>query len=92
MSCLQDRRLGFVPRLLALLAIAYALSPLDLIPDFIPVLGLVDDFFILGLLLYLAIRMVPADVMAAARERAKVRCGRQRQRCELSLAGCQYGR
>ncbi|KAI3431275.1 hypothetical protein D9Q98_004336 [Chlorella vulgaris] len=67
----QDRRLGFVPRLLALLAIAYALSPLDLIPDFIPVLGLVDDFFILGLLLYLAIRMVPADVMAAARERAK---------------------
>jgi uncharacterized membrane protein YkvA (DUF1232 family) len=91
-SCLQDRRLGFVPRLLALLAIAYALSPLDLIPDFIPVLGLVDDFFILGLLLYLAIRMVPADVMAAARERAKVRCGRQRQCCELSPAGCQYGR
>jgi hypothetical protein len=46
-TCLQDPRVGLVPRLLAFLAIAYALSPLDLIPDFIPVLGLLDDLIIL---------------------------------------------
>lgn len=39
----QDPRVGWLPRLVALLALGYALSPLDLIPDFIPVLGLVDD-------------------------------------------------
>ena len=39
--------MGLLPRLLAFLAIAYALSPLDLIPDFIPVLGLLDDLIIL---------------------------------------------
>ncbi len=44
----HDPRLTLLPRLLAFLAIAYALSPLDLIPDFIPVLGVVDDVLILG--------------------------------------------
>ena len=43
----QDPRVGFLPRMLTFLALAYALSPLDLIPDFIPVLGLVDDLIIL---------------------------------------------
>lgn len=47
-TALQDSRLGLLPRVVALLAIAYALSPLDLIPDFIPVLGIVDDVLILG--------------------------------------------
>jgi hypothetical protein len=47
-TALQDSRLGLLPRAVALLAIAYALSPLDLIPDFIPVLGIVDDVLILG--------------------------------------------
>lgn len=44
---LQDPRVGLLPRLLGLLAVAYALSPLDVVPDFIPVLGLVDDLLIL---------------------------------------------
>lgn len=43
----QDRRVGWLPRLVALLALAYALSPIDLLPDFIPVLGLIDDLLVL---------------------------------------------
>ncbi|EFN53849.1 hypothetical protein CHLNCDRAFT_14586, partial [Chlorella variabilis] len=67
----HDARLGVLPRLLAFLAIAYALSPLDLIPDFIPVLGLVDDVLILGALLFVAIRLIPHEVMEDARRRAE---------------------
>lgn len=43
----QDPRTGVLPRLLGALALAYALSPMDLIPDFIPILGLVDDLLLL---------------------------------------------
>jgi uncharacterized membrane protein YkvA (DUF1232 family) len=50
--------------------VGYALSPIDLIPDFIPVLGYLDDLVILPLLISLAIRMIPAKVMAECRERA----------------------
>lgn len=57
-------------RLLVAVAVAYALSPIDLIPDFIPVLGMVDDLLLLPLLLTLALRMIPAAVMTECRERA----------------------
>ncbi|PRW05805.1 PF06803 family [Chlorella sorokiniana] len=68
---IQDPRVGWLPRLVALLALAYALSPVDLIPDFIPVLGLVDDLLVLPGLLLLARRLIPADVMEAGRQRAE---------------------
>lgn len=45
-----------------MLVVAYALSPIDLIPDFIPVLGLMDDLLILPLGIWLAIRLVPVDL------------------------------
>lgn len=48
----------------------YALSPIDLIPDFIPVLGLLDDLLLVPLGLWLAIRLVPEEVMAECRKRA----------------------
>ena len=48
---------------LAFVTVAYALSPVDLIPDFIPVLGMVDDVVILPFLLWLAIKLMPADIM-----------------------------
>ena len=57
-------------RWLVLLALAYALSPVDLVPDFIPVLGHLDDLLVLPLLLGLAARLVPADVWAQCREEA----------------------
>ena len=50
--------------------VAYALSPIDLIPDFIPVLGYLDDVLLLPGLIYLAIRLLPPDVLAQCRTQA----------------------
>jgi uncharacterized membrane protein YkvA (DUF1232 family) len=50
--------------------VAYALSPIDLIPDFIPVLGYVDDLILLPGLIWLAIRLLPPDVLAQCRGQA----------------------
>jgi uncharacterized membrane protein YkvA (DUF1232 family) len=50
--------------------VAYALSPIDLIPDFIPVLGLVDEIILLPFAILLAVKMIPAGVMAECRSRA----------------------
>jgi hypothetical protein len=52
---------------LALLVAAYALSPIDLIPDFIPVLGYLDDLLIVPLGIWLVVRLIPADLMAEYR-------------------------
>lgn len=57
-------------RILAALTVAYALSPIDLIPDFIPVLGYLDDLLILPGLIALTVRGIPGEVMAECRERA----------------------
>jgi len=66
----RDRRVTLAPKLLAAGVAAYALSPLDLIPDFVPVLGLVDDLIIVPLGIAFAIRLIPADVMDDCRQRA----------------------
>jgi uncharacterized membrane protein YkvA (DUF1232 family) len=52
------------------MVVAYALSPIDLIPDFIPVLGYLDDLVLVPLGLALAIRLIPPDVLREHRERA----------------------
>lgn len=57
-------------KLLVAAVVAYACSPIDLIPDFIPVLGLLDDLVLLPLGIALAIRMIPAAVLAECRQRA----------------------
>ena len=51
--------------------VAYALSPLDLIPDFIPVLGYVDDVQLLPAVIWLALRLLPPAVVQASRARAE---------------------
>jgi uncharacterized membrane protein YkvA (DUF1232 family) len=56
---------------LALVVVGYALSPIDLIPDFIPVLGSLDDLVLIPLGILLVIRLVPADVVAECRARAE---------------------
>jgi len=68
----RDPRTPWLPRLLALAIAAYALSPIDLIPDFIPVLGYLDDVIIVPLGLWLVLRMIPAEVIAASRAKAEV--------------------
>jgi uncharacterized membrane protein YkvA (DUF1232 family) len=65
-----DPRLPWYAKALALAVAGYALSPIDLIPDFIPVLGQLDDLIIVPLGLLLVIRLVPADVMAEYRAMA----------------------
>jgi uncharacterized membrane protein YkvA (DUF1232 family) len=55
---------------LAILAVAYVLSPIDLIPDFIPILGWVDDIILVPILIWVTLRALPAPVRAESRERA----------------------
>lgn len=58
----QDKRVPHVSKIFLAMAIGYFLSPLDLIPDFIPVIGQLDDLVIVPLLIILAIRMIPREV------------------------------
>ncbi len=59
---LRDRRTTLLAKLPAILSIIYLLSPIDLIPDFIPFFGYIDDIVIVPLLLNVAIKLLPADV------------------------------
>ncbi len=67
---LRDPRTPRRARWLAALVVAYALSPIDLIPDFIPVLGYLDDLVLVPLGIALVLRMIPAHVIEACREQA----------------------
>lgn len=67
---LRDPRTPRAARIVALVVVAYAVSPIDLIPDFIPVLGFLDDAILLPLGVMLAIRLIPPAVMTAARATA----------------------
>jgi uncharacterized membrane protein YkvA (DUF1232 family) len=66
----RDRRTPWHARLVAGAIVAYALSPIDLIPDFIPVLGLLDELLLLPIGIWLAVRLIPEAVLADARVRA----------------------
>ncbi|MGH8629165.1 MAG: YkvA family protein [Burkholderiales bacterium] len=66
----RDPRTPLAAKVLAGAVLAYALSPIDLIPDFIPILGYLDELLLLPLALWLVIRLVPAEVLAQSRARA----------------------
>jgi uncharacterized membrane protein YkvA (DUF1232 family) len=67
----RDPRTPWTARAVGLIVAAYALSPIDLIPDFIPVLGLVDDAILIPAGLWLFERLIPLDQMAAHRAAAE---------------------
>ena len=67
----RDPRVPLHARIFAAVVVGYAFSPLDLIPDPIPVLGYLDDVILIPLGVALAIRMIPAPVLAECREKAK---------------------
>ena len=68
----RDPRTPRAAKILVAFVVAYAASPIDLIPDFIPVLGLLDDLAVVPLGIALAIQMMPPEVWAESREKARV--------------------
>lgn len=68
----RDPRVPMAAKVVAAIVAAYALSPIDLIPDFIPILGYLDDVILVPLGIALAVRMIPAPLMEDLRERASL--------------------
>ncbi len=66
----SDPRTPRMSKVLLWLAIGYLLMPFDIIPDFIPVLGQIDDVIIVPLLVYLALKMIPPEIIAENRKSA----------------------
>ena len=66
----KNPRTPWYAKALGVFVVAYALSPIDLIPDFIPVLGYLDDVLLLPGLIWVAIKLLPADVLAECRTQA----------------------
>ena len=66
----KDKRTPNFVKFLALIIAAYALSPIDLIPDFIPVLGYLDDIIILPVLVMVTIKLIPDEVWQRSKEKA----------------------
>jgi uncharacterized membrane protein YkvA (DUF1232 family) len=66
----RDPRVPWYAKVVGVCVVAYALSPIDLIPDFVPVLGLLDDLVLVSLGLLLVVRMIPADILAEHRAAA----------------------
>lgn len=68
---LKDKETPKFAKILAGITVAYALSPIDLIPDFIPVLGYLDDVILLPVLVALTIKFIPKDIIEKKREEAE---------------------
>ena len=72
----RDPRVPWYAKALALIVAGYALSPIDLIPDFIPVIGYLDDLIIVPLGIWLVVSLIPEEVMAEYRAKA-IEAGRR---------------
>jgi len=100
----RDPRVPWYAKALGIAVAAYALSPIDLIPDFIPVLGYLDDIIIVPLGITLVVKLIPADVMEEHRELATMAQDRPVSRvgaaviilvwiialCGAALVACRY--
>lgn len=67
----QRKDTPLIAKIVAAITVGYALSPLDLIPDFIPVLGYLDDAVILPLLIWLSIKLIPQPILSECLEQSK---------------------
>ena len=68
---LKDKKTPWYAKVFAAMTMVYALSPIDFIPDFIPVLGYLDDLIILPALVALTVKFIPKDVFAEYRKKAQ---------------------
>ena len=68
---IKHKNTPWYAKVMGSLAVGYALSPIDLIPDFIPILGYLDDFIILPILIALTIKMIPKEIWDESEEAAK---------------------
>lgn len=68
---LKKKETPLSAKILAGITVAYALSPIDLVPDFIPVIGYLDDIILLPVLVALTVRLIPAEVFSQCREEAE---------------------
>ena len=84
----RDPRVPWFAKMLAGAVAAYALSPIDLIPDFIPVLGYLDDLLIVPLGILATVRLIPASLMLEFRAEAARREGRPSSRAGLVVIVC----
>ena len=67
---LKDKETPFIAKFVSLITVCYALSPIDLIPDFIPILGYLDDVIILPALIALTVKLIPKEVWQKNKEAA----------------------
>lgn len=81
----RDPRTPWYVKAMAALVAAYALSPIDLIPDFIPVLGYLDDLLLLPIGILLVVRMIPADLMEEFRKEALLVESRPKSRIGVAM-------
>jgi uncharacterized membrane protein YkvA (DUF1232 family) len=68
---LKSKKTPWYAKVFAAITVIYALSPIDLIPDFIPILGQLDDLILLPLFIYLTIRLIPKEIWNSYEEEAK---------------------
>ena len=68
---LKDKKTPVIAKIFAGITVAYALSPIDLVPDFIPMLGYLDDVILLPALVALTIKFIPKEVLKDCREKAQ---------------------
>jgi len=74
----RDDRVSWYTKVFAACVVAYAFSPLDLIPDFVPILGYLDDLILVPVGIILVVKMIPPEVMAESRLKAREMLDRER--------------
>ena len=84
----RDPATPMLAKCIAGLTVAYALSPIDLIPDFIPIIGFLDDVILVPIGIWLSLRLIPPAVLATSRAKAELWLSKKRRkpRSMLGLA------
>ena len=84
--CCRHPAMPWLPKILALLVVGYFLSPIDLIPDFIPVIGYLDDLLLVPIGIYLTLKLVPQHVIEESRAKARDWVAAQRPKPKSIIA------